>query len=354
VKNISSRSKSSALYLLLALTLSACINLLGGDSFLIDSNNNRYLYVASGACYGGGVTTNTGAGVISKYDLNTGARLGTVINYFAQSPNDQPVGLINYNNDYLMTLVENAAGRRLDLVSKIGTGISIFSQNAAILAAQLRGLASAADGGFYIARSTAVEKISASKQRITAGANPYVNAPAAPCATSTTVMTQAIELPQGKILYTHAAATPNNRIGLISNTGYNIAGDCLAGTAGPTTTALPTAAVYVQDGSHTLVAYGSTTSGSNQIISYNVNETANTITGATQAYYNPNYVIGPSAMAYDSITGAVFVASSSIGAETIEKFTYDTTTRKLARVGSSPFIPLDVYVRCVSGMVVAP
>lgn len=336
------------------ISTSSCLNLLGGDEFLIDRSTTRYLYVASGACFGGGVTTNTGAGVISKYDLTTGSRLGTVINYFSQSPNDQPVGLINYNDDFLMTLVENAAGRRMDLVSKIGTGVSVFSQNATILAAQLRGLASAADGGFYIARSTAVEKISGSKQRITAGANPYINAPAAPCATSNTVMSQTIELPSGKLFFTHAAATPNNRIGLISSTGYNIAADCLASTAGPTTTALPTAVAYIGSATHTLVAYGSTTSSSNFVTSYNINETVNTITGATEAYYNPSYVIGPSAMAVDSTTNIVYIANSALGVETIERFTYNTTTRRLTRAGSAPFIAQDVYTRCVSGMVIAP
>ncbi|MBS1960352.1 MAG: hypothetical protein JST80_12820 [Bdellovibrionales bacterium] len=345
--------KTSIAVMLGVLSLSSCKNLVSGDNFIISPDGKKYLYVASGSCYGGGVATNTGVGVISKYDLETGARVGTVINYFAQSPNDQPVGLIEYNGDLLMSLVENTAGRRMDLIYKNGNGISIFSQNATILAAQLRGISKSADGGFYIARSSAVEKISGSKQRITSGAAAYINAPAAPCATSTTVMTQAIELPSGKILYSHAAVSPNNRIGLISSSGYNIAGDCLAGTAGPTTTALPTALAYYGSAEHTLVAYGSTTASSNFIYSYNVNETANTIGSATRAYYNPSFLSGPSAMTVDSTNGYVYVANATLGAESIERFTYDTGTRQLTRVGSSPFIPLDVYVRCVSGMLVA-
>ena len=338
------------LVLILVFTSTGCNNFVGGNSFLISSN--RYLYVASGACYGGGVTTNTGVGTISKYNLNTGARVGTVVNYFAQSPNDQPVGLVAYNNDTLMALVENTGGRRIDLVNKFTSGISVFTQNATILAAALHGLYPAADGGFFIARTSAVEKISGSKQRITAGANPFINAPAGSCATSTTNMTQAIELPGGKLLFAHAAATPNNRIGMISSTGYNIAGDCLAGVAGPTTTALPTALVSYAAG-HALVAYGSTTAASNFIYSYNVDETANTITAPTLAYTNASVVNGPSAMALDPSTGYVYVASATQAAESIERFTYDTNARTLTRVGSTPFIPSDVYVRCVSGMVVA-
>jgi hypothetical protein len=65
-------------------------------------------------------------------------------------------------------------------------------------------------------------------------------------------------------------------------------------------------------------------------------------------------MIGPSAMTVDQSTGVVYVANSSQGVETIERFTYNTTDRQLTRVGSSTFIPQDVFTRCVSGMVVAP
>jgi len=316
------------------------------------NNGDRYLYVASGACYGGGVTLSTGIGTISRYNLSTGERLGTVFNYTLNgSANDLPSGLINYSSSHLMVGIENTA-RRVDLLRKDGQGINVFTQNATILAAPLRGIFPSQDGGFFIPRNTAVEKVSASGTRITIGAaTAFIASPAAPCATSTTLMMGGVELPGGKILYIHAAATANNKFGLISSTGYAAAPDCLAAQVAPTTTALPTAIVRHSSGK-ILVAYGSTTSTSNFIYSYDVNETANTITNATLAYYNTSALNGPSSMVEDTVTGDVFVSSATIGLERIERFTYNSNGT-LTRVGSSPFISNSEYVRCVSGMVIA-
>jgi len=166
-------SKIFTLSMMMVSVLVGCKN----SSFLM--SGTRYLYVASGSCYGGGVATNTGLAAITRFGLDDGQIHGSTINYYAQSPNDQPVGIINYNNDNLMVLVENANRRRIDLASKYNTGqINVFLQNATVLAGTGRALStSSIDGSFFIARTTAVEKVSANKQRLTAGAAAYINAP---------------------------------------------------------------------------------------------------------------------------------------------------------------------------------
>lgn len=340
-------AKVFCLFVLSAAFLSSCKT----SSFMLAGT--RYLYVSSGACYGGGVTTNTGLATITRFGLNDGQIHGASINYYAQSPNDQPAGIANYGDEYLMVVVENTNGRRLDLASKNNTGqISIFYQNATVLNGVVRSIfKSALDGSFYVAKSTAIEKIAANKQRLTAGANPIINGPGGACATSATVMTNAIELSSGKLMFMHAAATPNNKIGMISSTGYVAAADCLATQAAPFTTSLPTAMLMHSSGK-LLVAYGSTTSASNVIMSYDVNQTANTISGATTAYSNQAVVSGPSAMVEDTATGIVYIASATVGSESIEAFTL-SSAGVLTRIGVQPFIPLNPNIRCVSGMVVA-
>jgi hypothetical protein len=164
-------------------------------------------------------------------------------------------------------------------------------------------------------------------------------------------MTGALELSNGKLLFIHAAATPNNKIGMISSTGYVAAGDCLTTQAAPFTTSLPTAMLMHSSGK-LLVSYGSTTSASNVIMSYDVDATANTISNAVTAYSNQSVVIGPSAMTEDTETGIVYISSATVGAESIEAFSFNSTSGTLTRIGSQAFIPLSQYVRCVSGMVV--
>lgn len=308
-----------------------------------------YLFVASGACYGGGVTTSTATSTVAAYDLASGQLSHMVADYGVLSPGDNPVGIQDYDQDRLMVVVENAGGRRVDLVQKDGSGVSTYLVNTTALSAVVRALSISSDGSILVSKSSAIEKFGPSKSRILQGANPWVNAPAAPCATSTTLISSVIQYPNGKILYTHAAATPNNRFGLIASTGYSVAGDCLASTAGPATTALPTAAAVHPQGK-TLIAYGSTTTASNYIYSYDVNTTANTIGGATAAYNNPAIINGPSAMAIDQSTGYVYVANAVSTFNTIEKF--ELSGSALTRVGIAPFISASAFTRCVSGIAI--
>ncbi|MGE3760172.1 MAG: hypothetical protein AB7H97_20575 [Pseudobdellovibrionaceae bacterium] len=309
--------------------------------------SNRLLFVASGGCYGGGVTLSTASNTVSAFNTSTGAFDHLVVDYGVYSPGDSPVAVSEYDSNRLLILVENASGRRIDIVNKDGSGLSTYISNSTALSAVGRAMAFASDGSILVSKSSAIEKFNSAKSRILQGANPYVSAPAGSCATSTTLISDVALLSNNKILYTHAAATPNNRIGLISATGYSSAADCLAGTAAPATTALPTA-VVVHPSGKTLVSFGSTTSASNFIYSYDVSATANTITNATQAFFDSSIVNGPSAMTIDSSTGDVFVANATSTFNTIELFRLSGST--LSRPLSRPLIGPNVYTRCIAGM----
>lgn len=327
------------------------------DAFLNGDPNvaaSKYLYVASGACYGGGVTTSTASNTIVRYNLAT-PTLSQIVMDYTPFPSESIAGITDFNSEYLLVAIETGAtSRRLDLVKKDGSGRITYLTNATAFASVIRGITYLSDGGVLVAETASIEKFGSSKARITQGANPYINAPAGNCATSTTNMVHQIELPNGKILFAHAGATPNNKIGIISASGYAAAGDCLisASVTGPTTTALPTAVLYHSSGD-LIVAYGSTTATSNFIYAYNINTTSNAVTGATAAYNNISVVQGPSSLVENPSTGRVYVATSLSTFNTIEEFTYDASSNLLTRTAATPFINSSVYTRCVSGMVVS-
>ena len=309
----------------------------------------KSLFVASGSCYAGGVTTSTGSGTVVAFDLANGSLEKVLIDYNSFSPGDMPVGLAEYDADHILVLIENTAGRRIDLIRKDGTAGSTFLTNGTALNGIVRSLLKLTDGSYLVSKSTAVEKFAPSKARVTQGANPYISAPAGACATSTALMSSIQQLGNGKFIFTHAAATPNNRIGMIASTGYAVAGDCLTAQAAPTTTALPSASLYHSSGK-LLVAYGSTTLASNFIYAYDVNETTNAITGATPAWTDNAFVNGPSAMTEDRDTGAVYVANGNAAFNSIEAFGFDPTTKTMSKSGTLPFTPVSIYTRCVSAM----
>ena len=207
------------------------------------------------------------------------------------------------------------------------------------------------NGSLLVSKTTAIEDFSSNKARILQGANPFVNAPAGACATSTTLISSMTTLPNGKIIFAHAAATPNNKFGVISSTGYAAASDCLAAQTAPNTLALPTAVTVHNDGTTVLVAYGSTTAASNAIYTYTVNATTGAITNPVSAFSDFTIVNGPSAMTEDSTTGIVYVANATSTANTIEKFTLSGGV--LTRAGTTPYLPSSVYTRCVSSMMVS-
>ncbi len=314
-----------------------------------DNTIKKYLYVASGACYAGGLGTSVRSNTVARFESGTGKFDRLVVDYNAFSPGDAPVGIGEQDKTKLYVLIENASGRRVDSVAKDGLSIATYLTNSTALSGVLRALWVMPDSSLLVSKSVAIEKFSSGKARVMAGASPFVNAPASTCATSTTLMSGLTTFANGKILFLHAGATPNNKFGLIASGGYNVTADCLASQVAPTTLALPTA-VLLHSSGHTLVAYGSTTSTSNFIYSYTIDANLNTISNVTASYTNYGNVMGPSAMAEDPETHDVFVANGASTHNTIERFSYDPATRLLTRVGSVPFVGSSVYTKCVSGL----
>jgi DNA-binding beta-propeller fold protein YncE len=104
-----------------------------------------------------------------------------------------------------------------------------------------------------------------------------------------------------------------------------------------------------------LVAYSSSTATLNYIYAYDINESTSAITGATQAYYDTSVVYGPTAMAYDSTTGAVYVANgTTVMGNSIEKFAYDPTTKRLTRAVGVSFAVPTANTNCVNSMYIGP
>ena len=318
------------------------------NSTLNGSSGTSVLYVSSGSCYGGGVTTLTGSATVVAYNLD-GSYNHMVVDYNALSPGDSPVGITEYDAYNLLIVVENTSGRRIDLVKKNGSGVSSYLFNSTALSAVLRSIVKLADTSLLVSKTSAIERFSSGKSRVTQSGNPYVNAPAGSCSTSTTMINGITASSTGKIIYTHAAATPNNRIGVIAAAGYAAAADCLSATTAPTTLAMPTDPLLHSSGK-ILVAYGSTTNASNFIYAYDYTDSTGVLSNATAAYTDSSIINGPSAMAEDTSTGNIYVSSATSTFNTIEKFTFNPTTKLLTRVGTLPFIAPQVFSRCVSDM----
>lgn len=312
------------------------------------SSSSESLYVASGGCYGGGVTLSAGSGTIAAFDPATGAFRRVVVDYASYSPGDTPVAIADYDATHILVAVENTSGRRVDLVSKFGQSVSTYLSNSTALNGVLRTSKFLDDGSLLISKSTAIEKFTPAKGRVLQGANAFVQAPASTCATSATLLSSLDTLSNGKILLSHAAATPNNKLILISKSGYATTADCLNTQAAPTTTAMPTA-VLTHSSGKVLVSWGSTTAASNFVYSYPVNATTNAF-GTPVAAFSDNGVLvnGPTAMTEDAFNGDVYVANGLSTMNTIERFSFDSTagtlTSKSVRFGPN------IYTRCVSAM----
>lgn len=333
-----------------------------------NSSATRYLYVATGSCFSGtGNTTFTAAtasNLIYRLRLDTGVKDMTLADYNAPpaNPGDTPVSITKKDAGNIYVMVENTSGRRVERIPKSYQGDrTTFYNNTTGLSAVLRNIITLSDGSLLLSKSTAIEKLNSLAQRQTVGASlPFVSAPAGVCGTSTTLITSVNVLSNGKIVFTHAAAS-QNRFAIISANGYSAASDCLAAQTSPIAAASPTAAVYLSSDSQLLVAYAgnAATTDINSIYSYTIDETTNAVTTPTKLIDSPsaNYVYGISAMAYDSQNKYLYVAASNSVATTIpnyniEKFSYDPTTRVLTRVGSTPFYTYGFDTKCISSMMI--
>lgn len=240
------------------------------------------------------------------------------------------------------------------------------------MSAQLRALTLQSNGDLVLSKSTAIEKITSSNVRITQGANPFINAPGGSCATSTTLFSKILNLNNGNFVFLHAS-TGQNRIGIISASGYSGIANCLNSVAAPNANSFPVAATYDSVNNKLLVAYAGTTTGDNinSIYAYSVNETTNTISSPQEIYdaFNypstyPHLLYGISHMVLDPATQHLYIATAINTATTvvnyaIEKFSYNSAaigvanTTVLTRVGSEPFFNYGVDTRCISSMMIA-
>ncbi len=312
------------------------------------TTSSKYIYVSSGTTYAGlGTTMATPTNTIVRYKEN-GAFDSVVMDY-TNFPGDSPVSMVDYDDNYLLVLVENAASRRIDKVAKNGSIFSTFIANSTALSAQLRSIFSSSDGGWLVSKGTAIEKFSSNKSRVLSGANPYINAPAGTCGTATTLLSRTLQGPSGTIVFLHAAASPNNKIGLIKQTGYTVVGDCLGGVSGATANHMPTAGIILSSG-RLLVSYSNTTGPVNEVYTYPITSTA--ISAGTSAYNNPSVLSGVTAFA-ELPDGKILVATGASTFNTVEQFTYDTAAHTLARVGSTAYIPASAYTKSISSILIA-
>jgi len=123
------------------------------DTATSTSSGGPYIYVSSGSTYAGnGVTPSTASNTIVRYSLN--GAFDKVIYDYNVTPGDSPVKLLNYDDNYLLVLVENAgANRRVDLLPKEpkpGTPPSGLINNSSITRALIRNNIKSFPGGVLI------------------------------------------------------------------------------------------------------------------------------------------------------------------------------------------------------------
>jgi hypothetical protein len=346
-------SKSLALITICSLLLSC------GEEAKNPFNSNydndadpKFLYVVSGGCYAGGVAvTANGSSVLSRFIRATGEFDRVIYDFAANANGDIPVTVIDKNKDELYVIVENAGGRRIETINKDSFDSSIYLTNTTALTGVIRHAALLNDNSILVSKSTAIEKFSSSRTRVQMGANAYVQTPAGACATTATLITALGVLANGNIIYAHSAASPNNKINVISSTGYAAAPNCLSSIVAPNTTALPTALLNHSSGK-LLVAYGSTTATSNFVYSYDVNLTTNVISNPILAYQDLANLNGPSAMTEDPVTGHILIANGNATFNNVQRFELNTTNGTLTLVDPTPFMPATLYSRCISSMTV--
>ncbi|WP_374034673.1 hypothetical protein ACES2I_01785 [Bdellovibrio bacteriovorus] len=356
--------------------------LTGCQKELEEASKPRYLYIASGACYSGtGNTTysaTTSSNVIFRIGLETAQYEGRIADFSSvlDAPGTTPVSIVDHDDEHLLALLEHTGQRRIELIKKdlLGERQTFYNNTSATapigaLQSAARYLLSVVDG-LLISRTTAIEKLDTGKSRETGtGTSAWVQGPGGSCSASTTNITSLATYPTSSnaagynIIYTHSqnASSANNRIGIMNGlTGWNGTTGCLAAQSGPALTAYPTASVYMPDSGRIAVAYaGISGSMLNSIYTYEVDETANTISDPVNAYEVPSVIYGASAMVYDEVEGHLYVATG--GAVTtnfttgnipynIEKFTYDSTTKTFTRVGSTSYYSGNLETRCISSM----
>ncbi len=350
------------------------------------TNSSRYLYLATGSCYSGaGITAYSNLNASNKIfrvDVNTGQPAEPKIADYMDNKSqlgDTPVGLVNNDLNSIYVLVQNttAGTKRIDRIPKgDNPARTLLTNSASIFSANLRSISKTVNGDLLVSESTGVERINGvDLTRISIGNNPYVRAPAAPCATSTSLITRAGTLSNKMIYFLHAAAS-QNRIGFVKASGYVAGGDCTPAQTAPNVAAYPTASAYDSVNEVLIVAYGggnAVTADINSIYAYKLNVTSNSVTIASsnkiydQTMFPATYsfqLYGIPSMALDATTNNLFVATTISTAATaagyrVEKLKYDPSkigidnTLVLSRASNGIFLPHSSDTKCVADMMIA-
>lgn len=374
------------------------------------------IYVTTGSCNSGvGITTytTTATRTLEEYNIETASHVATLLDY--NSPGTfvtatHPRSVVD-NGSSLFVLNENAtttAERKVILVPK-SSPLSFASHyaNPTVLNGAVTRLFKDDDGSLLISKSTAIEKINAIPVRLPAGTNPWVSTPGGDCATSTTSISAVLALPKysgasaGKVVYLHQGASAAlNRIGMISHSGYFSASDCLSGVEISSVThtkaenltqetvsfhpngTSPTSMVFIPFANGTkigkiLVSYSNGQTSNNLtgtytlnhgLVMWDVDETgadAATLSNPVVVFDDNTIVFGVSAMAYDPLTGYLYVATAGepgvVNQTTnaygynIEKFSVaidsngSPTVTRVSNAGK-PFIKGGAHTKCISGL----
>jgi len=389
----------------------------------------KTLYVASGQCYSGsGITTYTAAQAsraVTKWDTSSGASKGVFTDL--NVGNNVSVGTVPQSmidrGDHILLLTENATtmgDRKVFKVDKTDPSIyTVFANDPtafnAVAANITRSISMDVDDTLSFSKSVAIERLNTLGVRIVkGGANAWINPAAATgnCATAAATLIPQIQhmapftnMNQGKLIYLHAGNTAAlNRIaiaqrtGLTSGTAADCAGSSPAGGAsavahtnapnltGPVTflgtgasltsmvyiptpaPASTTAKLIVSYSASVNTAFDNNTNFNYGIVMWDITETSDTavtIGNPVILWRDESIVWAPSAMAYDSTEGSLYVAvggSPSLINQTtqnfgynIEKFTLDINTPKMTRVSNNnqPFIIGNANTKCISNMIIA-
>ena len=333
---------------------------------------SRYLYFASGGCYAGGLATTrptsvSASGFVSRISLDHAeVQARPVFDYFQASLNLWPVGITNYDHDYLLAnVMTSTAGFRIDKIKKSSLQEkSDFIVDLTNLNSVLRSITMLDDKSLLISRSSIVEKYNSSTIRITnsLGTASFINNPLDVCSNSKTLISSVLPLPNRQILMTHAGGASNNRLFIIDKDGYDSTTDCKSAytfsaadsTAMPGTVAVPTAAVLVSksDPYQVIVSTSATVGGNDQLWLFSISATTNAITFVKSLHNDVSYIKGVSAMTYDETEKTLYVANGSTSyGNTIEKFSYDLQNQKLDRVNT--FLGLNFDTQCINSMFIS-
>ncbi len=327
------------------------------------SSSAYYIYVSSGWPNASAVN------IITKWDAY-GRYVSTIADYAAMtgfSPQTLISTTLNGVTTFL-SLAYNGTNGRIDSLTPAGANFTSYISDNAALVAGARRMAMTADGSMVIARTLAtagVERFNSARVRLTTGTTPrYVTAANCQCANIVGLAAGYTTTGSEVILGVNAAATPNNRVSVWNGATAACGSAALQPAVVPAATMWPVDITYVETSKVLVLWYPFTAAPTNaQIYRYDVTVTPNAVTidNNVLAYDDGAGDIATIsatpqnlASAITTYTGPdgvkyVFVATSN---NTILKFTYDSTSGTLTKVGTVPFIYNTSLIRSPSSIAV--